>query len=58
VPLPPTSDELLGDDARPYFLGWTECTVAELRAQLASADVDEVAYWLGALLREANTRDL
>ena len=56
--LPPTSDDLARDDARPYFLWWTECTVADLRAHLASADLEEAGYWLGALLREANTRDV
>ncbi len=58
MPLPPTSPELLEPSARPYFLWWTEATVAELRAHLASADEDERTYWLGALLREANTRDV
>lgn len=56
--LPPTSPDLLLDETRPYFLWWTECTVAGLRAHLASDDPEEVAYWLGALLREANTRDV
>jgi hypothetical protein len=56
--LPPTSDELLDDSARPYFLWWTNASVGELRRHLASADADERAYWMGALLREANTRDV
>ncbi len=30
----------------------------DLRAHLASADLEERAYWMGALLREANTRDV
>ncbi|MEZ4337356.1 MAG: hypothetical protein R3B82_12100 [Sandaracinaceae bacterium] len=41
-----THPDLLRDETRPYFLWWTEC------------DPEEVAYWLGALLREANTRDV
>jgi hypothetical protein len=43
---------------RPYFLWWTQATVADLRAHLAAADPEERAYWIGALLREANTRDV
>jgi hypothetical protein len=57
-PLPPTTDDLLDPDARPYFLWWTDVTVARFRAHLASPDLDERAYWMGALLREANTRDV
>ncbi len=56
--LPPTTSDLDRDDARPYFLWWTDVTVAQLRALLRSADDDERAYWLGAMLREANTRDV
>jgi hypothetical protein len=56
--LPPTSPDLLRDETRPYFLWWTDATIADLRAHLAAADDDERAYWLGALLREANTRDV
>jgi hypothetical protein len=35
-----------------------DATVADLRARLASPDAQERAYWLGALLREANRRDV
>src|SRR3990172_6900773 len=56
--LPPTSASLLDDEARPYFLWWTRTTVGELKLHLQSPDLDERAYWLGALLREANTRDV
>lgn len=56
--LPPTSADLTLDATRPYFLWWSEATVGDLRAHLASADKAERAYWLGALLREANTRDV
>lgn len=56
--LAPTSENLLRDDAHPYFLFWTEATVADLRAHLASDDLDDRAYWMGAMLREANTRDV
>jgi hypothetical protein len=49
---------LLDPKARPYFLWWTDATVADLRAHLASANTEERAYWMGALLREANTRDV
>lgn len=58
VRLGPTTPELLRDDARPYFLFWTDATVADLRAHLASPELEERAYWTGALLREANTRDV
>ena len=56
--LPPTSASLLDDSTRPYFLWWTQSTVGELKIRLQSPDLDERAYWLGALLREANTRDV
>ena len=55
--LPPTDTDLLDPDTRPYFLWWTDATVADLRRQLASDDPDVRAYWLGAVLREANSRD-
>jgi len=53
-----TSPTLAHEDARPYFLWWTDETVADLRRHLASSDPEERAYWAGALLREANTRDV
>ncbi|MBI4614202.1 MAG: hypothetical protein HY720_11375 [Planctomycetes bacterium] len=56
--LPPTSPDLLRDDARPYFLWWLDATVADLRAALGDPDPARRAYWMGALLREANTRDV
>lgn len=56
--LPPTTDSLLDDTARPYFLWWTDTTVGRLKEHLASSDPEERAYWMGALLREANTRDV
>ena len=56
--LPPTSTDLHLDSTRPYFLWWTDATVGEFKAHLASEDAEERAYWLGALLREANTRDV
>lgn len=56
--LPPTTPELLDDATHPYFLWWTQITVADLRRHLVSADPEERAYWMGALLREANTRDV
>jgi hypothetical protein len=33
-------------------------TAADLRAALSEPDPDVRAYWMGALLREANTRDV
>src|SRR5579863_5864941 len=56
--LPPTTAALLDDKARPYFLWWTDATVAQLKEHLAAADPEARAYWMGALLREANTRDV
>lgn len=58
LPLPPTSEELRRDETRPYFLWWTTATVGDLRRHLAAEDVSVRAYWTGALLREANSRDV
>ena len=58
MPLPPTSPDLSNPATRPYFLWWVDATVGDLRRHLASPDPDERAYWLGALLREANSRDV
>jgi hypothetical protein len=43
---------------RPYFLWWTDLSVATLTQRLHDPDLNVRAYWLGALLREANTRDV
>jgi hypothetical protein len=56
--LPPTTPDLFDDNARPYFLWWTDVTIRQFKEHLASADPEERAYWMGALLREANTRDV
>src|SRR3954451_24368291 len=56
--LPPTSSALGEPSTRPYFLWWTDTTVADLKNHLRSSDAAERGYWLGALLREANTRDV
>lgn len=56
--LPPTSPDLARDDTRPYFLWWTDLTIGQFRDRLRSDDSDERAYWIGALMREANTRDV
>jgi len=56
--LPPTSPSIGDDATRPYFLWWTDATSGDLRAHLRSGDLDERGYWLGALLREANSRDV
>jgi hypothetical protein len=56
--LPPTTEALLDDSARPYFLWWTDTTVGQLKEHLRSSDPEARAYWMGALLREANTRDV
>ncbi|MBI5513062.1 MAG: hypothetical protein HY909_04795 [Deltaproteobacteria bacterium] len=58
LPLGPTTEALRDPNSQPYFLWWTELTVGEFRRRLAAPDLDERAYWLGALLREANTRDV
>jgi hypothetical protein len=54
----PTGNGLERDDTRPYFLWWTDCTVGELRGHLKDPEPRARAYWLGALLREANSRDV
>jgi len=56
--LPPTTVALLDASRRPYFLWWTDCRIAGLRQKLTEGSIQECAYWLGALLREANTRDV
>jgi hypothetical protein len=53
--LPPTSPALLDDATKPYFLWWTDATVGQLKEHLRSPDPEERAYWMGALLREANS---
>jgi hypothetical protein len=58
VILPPTRPSIGDDATRPYFLWWTDATSGDLRARLRSPDLDERGYWLGALLREANSRDV
>jgi hypothetical protein len=58
VRLPPTSLDLLKDETKPYFLWWTDATIGDFRRYLASPEARERAYWLGALLREANPRDV
>ena len=58
MPLPPTSETLYDDSTKPYFLWWTNATVGDLKRYLKSSDIEERAYWMGALLREANTRDV
>lgn len=56
--LPPTTEALFDENARPYFLWWTDVTVGQFKKHLASSDPEERAYWMGALLREANSRDV
>lgn len=45
--LPPTTASLLDDDARPYFLWWTNTTVGQLKEYLGSSDREERAYRAG-----------
>lgn len=54
----PTAIDVNDPRARPYFLWWTDVTVAEFLSHLADPDPDRRVYWLGALLREAHTRDV
>lgn len=56
--LPPTSPSLRSGDVRPYFLWWLDATVDDFRKELATGDPERRAYFMGALLREANTRDV
>jgi hypothetical protein len=58
IVLPPTTPDLLREDARPYFAWWTDINVAQFRALLQDDDPEIRVYWLGVLLREANTRDV
>lgn len=43
---------------RPYFLWWSDLTMKQFREALSDPDLAVRAYWLGALLREANSRDV
>ena len=56
--LPPTSANLSDDGQKPYFLWWTDVTSGDRRRKLQEGPASARAYWLGALLREANTRDV
>lgn len=56
--LPPTAEDLRDAETRPYFLWWVDATVGDLRRHLSDPDPDVRAYWMGALLREANSRDV
>ena len=56
--LPPTSDWAGDPDAKPYFAWWADLTVDGFRLKLREADAEQRAYWMGVLLREANTRDV
>lgn len=56
--LGPTRPDLLDPETRPYSLWWTDLTVADFRRHLTEGSVDDRASWVGALLREANTRDV
>jgi hypothetical protein len=56
--LQPTSEKLRNENHRPDFLWWLNCTVGQFKEFLASNDVGTRAYYLGASLREANTRDV
>ena len=56
--LPPTSSDLEDPETKPYFLWWTDATAADFRRALQDSDLERRAYWMGALLREANSRDV
>ena len=56
--LPPTPAALVGDGEVPYFLWWTDVTIGRFRELLRDDDQETRAYWMGALLREANSRDV
>lgn len=43
---------------RPYFLWWTNLSEGDFARRLGDPDPLVRAYWLGALLREAHTRDV
>lgn len=54
--LPPTTESLLDDTARSYFLWWTDATVCQFKEHLRASDPEESAYWMGAPLRFAILR--
>jgi hypothetical protein len=39
-------------------LWWSGLTLAEFERRLRDPDPEQRAYWMGAMLREANTRDV
>ena len=47
-----------GRPVGPNFLWWTDLSEASFLQRLNDPDLTVRAYWLGALLREANTRDV
>jgi hypothetical protein len=56
--MPPTSLFAEDEHALPYFLWWTDVTVGQFRKLIHHPEVETRAYWIGSLLREANTRDV
>jgi len=42
----------------PYFLWWTDLTIGDFKHRLSTGTAEERAYYMGALLREANSRDV
>ncbi len=56
--LPPTCTDLEAPAVRPRFQRWTGTAVGELQTLLGSPDLETRAYRRGALLREANNREV
>jgi hypothetical protein len=55
---PTPADRLLDGAGRPYFLWDCEMSLAEFVGRLASEDVEDRAYWLGKLMRQAKPDDV
>lgn len=56
--LGPTDPSLFDPERQPYFLWWTDLTADDFKRRIATGTAEERAYWIAALLREANSRDV
>lgn len=55
---PTPADRLVDGAGRPYFLWDCAMSLPEFVGRLASEDVEDRAYWLGKLMRQAKPDDV
>lgn len=55
---PTPMDRLLDAAGRPYFLWDVEMTLPEFEARLGAEPIEDRAYWLGKLMRQAKPDDV